>query len=78
MCEREIASIEGALPYDQAAKDTIEGLAKDTVLVFQCHHGMRSMGAAQSWMNEGYTKVFNLQGGIHAWSTHVDPMVPTY
>jgi rhodanese-related sulfurtransferase len=28
--------------------------------------------------SRGHTNVFNLQGGIDAWSRQVDPSVPTY
>jgi rhodanese-related sulfurtransferase len=28
--------------------------------------------------SRGFTNIFNLQGGIDAWSRQVDPSVPTY
>ena len=29
-------------------------------------------------LREGFKKVYNLKGGIDAWSTAVDPSVPRY
>ena len=76
--ERAIASIPGAQPFDEAAAEAISDLPKEAVLVFHCHHGIRSMGVAQRFLAEGHTQVFNLHGGIEAWTTDVDPTVPSY
>ncbi len=43
-----------------------------------CHHGARSMQVAMFLKNQGFTHVVNIAGGIHAWSTEVDPAVPCY
>lgn len=76
--ERAIASIAGARPLDAAAQAELESLPKDTVLVFHCHHGMRSQAAADAYVRKGFKKVYNLSGGIDAWSQSVDPKVPRY
>ena len=76
--ERSIARIEGARHLDQAALEYLDGLDRDTLLVFHCHHGIRSQGAAQRFLAKGFTRVCNLSGGIEAWSTAVDPSVPRY
>ena len=77
--ERETASLEGTVHFDDAARTALESAAdKDGVLVFHCHHGMRSQRAAEHALAMGYTKVFNLAGGIDAWSQTVDPSVPRY
>ncbi|KAK8661096.1 hypothetical protein V6N13_051997 [Hibiscus sabdariffa] len=49
---------------------------KDTYVM--CHHGMRSLQVAKWLQTQGFRKVFNLSGGIHAYATKVDPSVPTY
>ena len=49
-----------------------------TPLIFQCHHGSRSFQAALWFQKKGFTNVFNLTGGIDAWSEMVDPAVPRY
>jgi rhodanese-related sulfurtransferase len=46
--------------------------------VVMCHHGMRSAQMCQWLMNQGFTNVKNLTGGIDAYSTQVDPSVPRY
>jgi monothiol glutaredoxin len=76
--EREIAKIEGARHLDQAAMDDLKDLGRDTLLVFQCHHGIRSQAAAQHFVAMGFTNVCNLVGGIEAWSVAVDPSVRRY
>ena len=47
-------------------------------LVFQCHHGIRSQAAADYCRGLGFENLFNLRGGIDAWSQLVDPRVPRY
>jgi monothiol glutaredoxin len=77
--EREIARIEPSRLLDQETAHYIEGLDKDqATLVFYCHQGPRSMAAAQHFLQQGFKKVFNLRGGINAWSLEVDPKVPRY
>ena len=43
-----------------------------------CHHGMRSLQVARYLQQQGFAEVVNLQGGIDAWSSTVDPTVPRY
>jgi rhodanese-related sulfurtransferase len=43
-----------------------------------CHHGGRSMQVAAFLMQQGFSHVANIAGGIHAWSSQVDTSVPTY
>lgn len=40
---------------------------KDKEIVVYCQSGMRSAGAASSLVKAGFTKVYNLRGGILAW-----------
>jgi len=53
-------------------------LDRDTPIVFQCHHGIRSQAAADYFAGLGFERLFNLSGGIDAWSQLVDPLVPRY
>jgi monothiol glutaredoxin len=76
--ERSIAKIAGVRQLDDAAMAAIEALPKDTPLAFHCHHGGRSRGAAEHFLKLGFKSVFNLAGGIEAWSRDVDPSVPRY
>ena len=76
--ERSIARIEGVRHFDAQAVRQIEALDRDTLLVFQCHHGIRSQAAAEYFAAKGFTDVCNLVGGIDAWSTAVDASVERY
>jgi monothiol glutaredoxin len=76
--ERDLARIEGARLLDQPLHDHLLTLDRATPLVFQCHHGMRSQAAAQYFVKLGFQRVYNLIGGIEAWSQDVDPTVPRY
>jgi rhodanese-related sulfurtransferase len=51
---------------------------KDRAVVMLCHHGNRSGHATAFLQRQGYTQVFNLKGGIDAWSQRIDPTVKTY
>lgn len=76
--ERDTAKIAGTKLLDDAAMAAISHLPKDTPIVFHCHHGSRSKAAAEHFLKEGFTTVYNLAGGIDAWSKDIDPSVPRY
>ncbi|WP_437574980.1 Grx4 family monothiol glutaredoxin [Sorangium sp. So ce887] len=76
--ERKLANIEGARHLDQEGQQYLETLAKDARIVFHCHHGGRSQAAAEHYLAKGFRNLYNLQGGIDAWSQDVDPSVPRY
>lgn len=76
--EREIAKIEPSRLLDDPGQDFLAELPRDTTLVFYCHHGVRSRSAAEHFLREGFKKIYNVEGGIDAWSRTVDPSVPKY
>jgi len=76
--ERAIATLKMGRHLDDDGVDYLQGLPKDTPLVFHCHHGMRSRAAAERFLSTGFTRVYNLEGGIDAWSRDIDPNVPRY
>ena len=47
-------------------------------VVVVCHHGIRSAQVAGYLSSIGFQMVFNLTGGIDAWSVSVDPALPRY
>ena len=55
----------------------LEGLARDTPLAFLCHRGGRSAQAAEHFRQLGFTEVYNVVGGIDAWSD-ADAGIPRY
>jgi monothiol glutaredoxin len=76
--ERELAALEASRLLDRSVQDHIFNLPKDTPLYFICHSGGRSRQAAEFFVNQGYTRVYNVDGGIDAWSRDIDPDVPRY
>ena len=75
--EQAAAKIGNARLLDADYERALEG-DKGATIVFFCHHGGRSRAAAERFVAAGHTKVFNLEGGIDAWSREVDPTVPRY
>ncbi len=51
---------------------------KNREVVCMCHLGGRSAQVQYYLLNNGFTNVKNLLGGIHAWSEEIDSTVPTY
>ncbi|MFK7778266.1 MAG: rhodanese-like domain-containing protein [Gimesia sp.] len=43
----------------------------EEIIVF-CHHGMRSMQVTSWLLQQGFTNVKSMQGGIDAWSCKID------
>jgi rhodanese-related sulfurtransferase len=73
------AHIEGSLhiPLGQIPS-RIDELNPDQDIVVICHHGVRSQQACQYLQQTGFTRLYNLQGGIDAWSVACDPAVRRY
>src|SRR5690349_13749007 len=53
-------------------------LDQQTEYVVMCHMGSRSGQAVNYLQRLGFQHVFNLRGGIDAWSATVDPDIPQY
>jgi rhodanese-related sulfurtransferase len=47
-------------------------------VILYCHHGMRSLHAANYWRSRGADQVWSMAGGIDRWSVEIDPSVPVY
>lgn len=77
--ENEICSLPGSTLIPLGILPTRAGeLPKDGTVVVHCHHGGRSSRAVAWLQQQGFTKVFNLTGGIHAWSQRIDSNVKGY
>jgi adenylyltransferase/sulfurtransferase len=79
--EFERARIEGAelLPLGRLEAELGRLAAwRDDLVVVHCHKGGRSARAARMLVQRGFRQVWNLSGGIEAWSLTVDPGVPRY
>ncbi len=77
--ELQIAKIEGSenVPMQQIPA-VAEALDRTHPTVVICHHGVRSLQVVAFLTRMGFANMHNLQGGIDAWSKHVDPAVPVY
>jgi monothiol glutaredoxin len=76
--ERNAAKLEFAKALDAEGEKHLLSLPKDATIVLHCHHGHRSRNAAERLLREGFTNLYNLEGGIEAWSVKVDSKVPRY
>lgn len=76
--EWEKAHISFAKILSEMTPEELSELDKDQTIIFHCHMGGRSLVAAESFKHQGFTNVYNLKGGIDAWSKQVDNNVPTY
>ncbi len=65
------------IPMDEIAQRFAE-LDPSQLIVCLCHHGVRSRQVVAFLSRQGYGSVYNLAGGIDAWSMAVDPAVPRY
>jgi molybdopterin/thiamine biosynthesis adenylyltransferase/rhodanese-related sulfurtransferase len=77
--EYEIARIDGAklIPLGEIA-DRVSELQRERPIVIHCHSGQRSAEAVRLLQQRGFANVYNLEGGIDAWSDQIDPNVPKY
>jgi rhodanese-related sulfurtransferase len=64
--------------WTRTATTAWPALPKDLPLAFLCHHGNSSRQAAEHFRQLGFHEVYNVEGGIDAWSLEVDPAVPRY
>lgn len=76
--ERTIAVIAGARHLDREGEKYIQTLDRSAPIGFHCHHGVRSLSAAEHYARLGFKNLYNLQGGIDGWSVMVDPSVRRY
>ena len=76
--ERAVARLPSGRMLDQALYDELIESDPDAPIVFMCHLGERSRAAAEHFRQQGFTNLYNLAGGIDAWSVLVDPSVPRY
>jgi sulfur-carrier protein adenylyltransferase/sulfurtransferase len=56
----------------------LEEVERDTEVVMVCRTGSRSRRAAEVLRQAGFAEVWNLTGGMAAWSDHIDPRIPKY
>lgn len=76
--EWDAVHIEGSEFMTQELMHQLGGWDKNQLIVFVCHHGIRSLDAAAYFLGHGVENVRSMRGGIDAWSCEVDPNLPRY
>jgi rhodanese-related sulfurtransferase len=51
---------------------------KDKPVIVMCRSGKRSAAAIMQLEQQGFTNLYNLQGGILAWAEEIDPSISVY
>jgi adenylyltransferase/sulfurtransferase len=77
--EYDIAQIAGSklIPLGELGERLTE-VPREGIIVVQCHSGVRSEQGTRLLQAAGFSNVYNLEGGIEAWSRDVDATVPRY
>lgn len=77
--ELDICALDGAvhIPLGELAERRGE-LERQSPIVVLCHHGVRSLHAAEFLHGCGFADVADLLGGIEAWAEQVDPGMARY
>ncbi len=77
--ELAVCAVEGALHVPmQEIPARLAELPRDQPLVVMCHHGMRSRMVTQFLRGQGFANAINLEGGIDAWATLIEPGMARY
>lgn len=77
--EIEVASINGEhIPLGEIINRRNE-VSKEKLVIIHCRSGARSGNAVQALEgNFGFSNLYNLKGGILAWSAEIDDSIPSY
>jgi adenylyltransferase/sulfurtransferase len=76
--EYQICNIDGYLLPILELPQRVHELDSTNTIVVHCRSGIRSAEAVEFLRKAGFQKVWNLRGGILAWSEEVDPTIPKY
>lgn len=76
--EAAVCAIEGStlIPLN-SLPHRLQEIPPERPVVLYCHHGMRSMHAAQFLARNGYEAI-SLAGGIDRWAAELDPGMARY
>jgi rhodanese-related sulfurtransferase len=77
--EYDICNLGGELIPQGEIPHSVDRISKDKQVVIHCRSGARSGNMVQ-WLekNHGFSNLYNLKGGVLAWSKEIDPSMPTY
>lgn len=78
--EEEIVALDFANlrhPHSSVA-EVLSSIPKDQDVLIHCKLGGRSATACAVLAEHGYTRLFNMEGGIVGWAKEIDTSLPTY
>ena len=77
--ELQIAAINNAVHIPMGEiPSRLDELDRDKTIICLCKSGGRSAQVGHFLLDQGFSKVINLAGGINAWSEDVDSTIPFY
>lgn len=77
--EVEIASIGAELIPMGDILSQVDKISRDKPVIIHCRSGARSGTIVQALeAQHGFKNLYNLKGGILAWSREIDSSIPTY
>jgi len=76
--EYEVSNLGGLLIPLGGILIEADKISKNKPVVMQCRSGKRSAAAIMQLEQLGYTNLYNLQGGILAWQSEIDPTISVY
>jgi rhodanese-related sulfurtransferase len=76
--EYQICNIGGYLIPLGDLSSRVNELDSSLEIVAHCRSGKRSAEASEFLRKAGFQKIWNLKGGILAWSDEVEPSLPRY
>ena len=77
--EHEFCNIGGKLIPMGEIEENLEKIDKEKQVVIYCRSGSRSANVIHNLQQQyGFTNLYNLTGGILAWSREIDPNIPQY
>ena len=77
--EHQFCNLEGELIPMAEIPLSIDSISREKQVILYCRSGARS-GNMVHWLenHHGFTNLYNLKGGILAWSREIDPTIPRY
>ncbi|MFM2136439.1 MAG: hypothetical protein RL021_1839 [Bacteroidota bacterium] len=77
--EYDICNINGELIPMGTILENADRIAKDKPVIVHCKAGGRSAAVVNELERRfGFTNLYNLKGGISAYSREIDPSIPLY
>ena len=76
--EYENANLNGLLIPLQTVPQNLDKFEKDKQVVVMCRSGKRSANAVMFLEDNGFSEVYNLEGGILDWKAEIDNSLDVY